>query len=44
MGEVIGEWRRAGSPCRGALVLWLKDMLAGAGLGVLDHRGRPKVA
>ncbi|MFZ0388289.1 MAG: hypothetical protein WAL22_21685 [Solirubrobacteraceae bacterium] len=44
MGEVIGEWRRAGSPCRGALVLWLKDMLPGAGLGVLDHRGRPKVA
>jgi beta-mannosidase len=44
MAEVIGEWRRAGSPCRGALVLWLKDMLPGAGLGVLDHRGAPKVA
>jgi beta-mannosidase len=44
MAEVIGEWRRAASPCRGALVLWLKDMLAGAGLGVLDHRGHPKVA
>jgi beta-mannosidase len=44
MAEVIGDWRRAASPCRGALVLWLKDMLAGAGLGVLDHRGAPKVA
>jgi beta-mannosidase len=44
MAEVMGEWRRAASPCRGALVLWLKDMLPGAGLGVLDHRGLPKVA
>jgi beta-mannosidase len=44
MAEVMGEWRRAGSACRGALVLWLKDMLPGAGLGVLDHRGLPKVA
>ncbi len=44
MAEVMGEWRREASPCRGALVLWLKDMLAGAGLGVLDHRGAPKVA
>jgi beta-mannosidase len=44
MAEVMGEWRRSGSPCRGALVLWLKDMLPGAGLGVLDHRGQPKVA
>ncbi|MGI9185554.1 MAG: glycoside hydrolase family 2 protein [Solirubrobacteraceae bacterium] len=44
MAEVIGEWRRQDSPCRGALVLWFKDMLAGAGLGVLDHRGHPKVA
>ncbi len=44
MAEVIGEWRRAGSPCKGALVLWLKDLLPGAGFGVLDHRGHPKVA
>jgi beta-mannosidase len=44
MAEVMGDWRRDASPCRGALVLWLKDMLAGAGLGVLDHRGSPKVA
>jgi beta-mannosidase len=44
MGEVMGEWRRAASRCRGALVLWLKDMLPGAGLGILDERGNPKVA
>jgi beta-mannosidase len=44
MAEVIGDWRRAASTCRGALVLWLKDMLPGAGLGVIDHAGRPKVA
>jgi beta-mannosidase len=44
MAEVMGEWRRERSPCRGALVLWLKDMAPGAGLGVLDHSGAPKVA
>jgi beta-mannosidase len=44
MAETFGEWRRTGSPCRGALVLWLKDLRPGAGWGVLDHRGEPKVA
>ncbi|MFZ0041376.1 MAG: hypothetical protein WAK93_08720 [Solirubrobacteraceae bacterium] len=44
MSEVMGEWRRDASPCRGALVLWCKDMLPGAGLGILDERGMPKVA
>ena len=44
MGEVFGEWRRDASPCQGGLVLWLKDLRPGAGWGVLDHRGRPKVA
>jgi beta-mannosidase len=42
MAEVMGEWRRAASPCGGALVLWLRDLLPGAGWGVLDHAGRPK--
>jgi beta-mannosidase len=41
---VLGEWRRAGSPCRGALVLWLRDLAPGSGWGVLDHRGDPKPA
>jgi beta-mannosidase len=44
MAEVFGEWRRAGSPCRGGLVLWLGDLQPGAGWGVLDHRREPKVA
>jgi len=44
MAEVYGEWRRPGSPCAGGLVLWLSDLYPGAGWGVLDHRGEPKVA
>jgi len=44
MAEVFGEWRRAGSPCGGGLVLWLRDLEPGAGWGLLDHRGEPKVA
>ena len=44
MAETFGEWRRDGSPCRGALVLWLTDLRPGAGWGLLDHRGAPKVA
>jgi beta-mannosidase len=43
MAEVMGDWRRPDSPCQGALVLWSKDMLEGAGLGILDHRGHTKV-
>ena len=43
MAEVFGEWRRPGSTCSGALVLWLRDLRAGAGWGVLDHRGAAKV-
>jgi beta-mannosidase len=44
MAEVLGEWRRAGSACAGGLVLWLRDLAPGAGWGVLDHTGEPKVA
>lgn len=44
MAEVFGEWRRGGSPCGGGLVLWLRDLVPGAGWGLLDHRGAPKVA
>ena len=44
MAEVLGEWRRGGSPCGGALVLALRDLVPGAGWGVLDSTGAPKVA
>jgi beta-mannosidase len=44
MAEVFGEWRRAGSPCGGGLVLWLRDLLPGAGWGVIDYLGVPKLA
>jgi beta-mannosidase len=44
MSEVFGEWRREQSGCGGGLVLWLRDLCPGAGWGVLDHRGEPKVA
>lgn len=40
--EVFGEWRRAGSPCAGGLVLWLADQVPGAGWGLLDVHGQPK--
>lgn len=42
--EAFAEWRRAASPCQGALVWFLRDLRPGAGWGVLDHRGLPKAA
>jgi beta-mannosidase len=44
MSAVFGEWRRAGSPCGGGLVLWLRDLMPGAGWGLVDHAGEPKAA
>ena len=44
MAHVFGEWRRAESPSGGGLILWLRDLVAGAGWGVVDHHGRPKTA
>lgn len=46
MRRAYAEWRRAGSPCAGALVwLWRDLGLApGAGWGVLDARADPKAA
>ena len=42
MTHVYGEWRRAGSPSGGGMILWLRDLVAGAGYGVVDNLGRPK--
>ncbi len=44
MALVFGEWRRAKSSCTGAIVLWLRDLVPGAGWGLLDSDGRPKAA
>nr|WP_236771776.1 glycoside hydrolase family 2 protein [Agrobacterium tumefaciens] len=42
MEATFGEWRRSGSPCQGALVWTLQDLVPGAGWGVIDAAGRPK--
>ncbi len=44
MAATFGEWRRVGSPCGGGLVLWMRDLVPGAGWGVVDHAGAPKTA
>ena len=44
MAEVFGEWRRPDSGCGGGIVLWLRDVVPGAGWGLLDHRGGFKPA
>ena len=44
MAAVFGEWRRAGSPCGGGLVLWLRDLVAGRRLGPGRRRRRAEAA
>ena len=44
MEATIAEWRRAGSGCAGALVWMLRDFVPGAGWGVIDSAGGPKLA
>jgi beta-mannosidase len=44
MADVFGEWRRPDSGCGGGIVLWLRDVLPGAGWGLLDSDGRSKPA
>jgi beta-mannosidase len=42
MAEVFGEWRRPGSGCAGGFVLWLRDLVSGAGWGLIDSDGVAK--
>ncbi len=44
MRATFSEWRRPGSACGGGLVLFLRDLWAGAGWGLLDELGQPKAA
>jgi len=44
MEAAFAEWRRARSSCRGALVWFLRDLVPGAGWGVLDAEGGQKAA
>lgn len=44
MEETFAEWRRPGSPTRGALVWLLLDLQPGAGWGVIASDGEPKSA
>ena len=42
MAASFSEWRRPGASCRGALVLFMRDLWAGAGWGLVDDAGTPK--
>ncbi len=42
MAASMSEWRRPTSRCTGALVLFLRDLWAGAGWGLIDDTGQPK--
>ena len=44
MSQVFSEWRSSYSHCGGGLVWFYKDLLPGAGWGVIDSSNHPKAA
>lgn len=42
MAHVFGIWRRAEDPCEGGVVFTLRDVLPGAGWGLISNTGMPK--
>ncbi|MEU0479241.1 glycoside hydrolase family 2 protein [Streptosporangium sp. NPDC006013] len=44
MARVFGQWRTPDDPCGGGLVWFWRDVLPGAGWGVVDVDGHPKAA
>jgi beta-mannosidase len=40
--RTVGEWRRPGSACHGAIVWTLRDLRLGAGFGIMNADGEPK--
>ncbi|GFE82172.1 beta-mannosidase [Steroidobacter agaridevorans] len=44
MAATFAEWRRKRSSCDGGLVWFLRDLVPGAGWGIVDSFGQPKSA
>ncbi|MBL8091462.1 MAG: hypothetical protein JNJ43_14095, partial [Anaerolineales bacterium] len=44
MSQVFSEWRSSYSNCNGGLIWFYKDILTGAGWGVIDKNNHPKAA
>ncbi|HUP97837.1 MAG TPA: hypothetical protein VM073_07845 [Usitatibacter sp.] len=44
MQRVFSEWRAPASGCGGGLVWFYRDLVPGAGWGIVDHSGQPKAA
>jgi beta-mannosidase len=44
MLRTLANWRAANQPCRGALIWFFKDLIPGAGWGLIDSSNQPKAA